>query len=44
LPAEYTTGASGKQDWQGLDEISNGMKADFSHPIPASPVFRRDLL
>jgi len=27
-----------------LDEISNGMKADFSHPIPASPVFRRDLL
>jgi hypothetical protein len=43
LLAEYSPGAYGKQDWQGLDGISGGMKADFSHPIPASPVFRPDL-
>jgi hypothetical protein len=37
---KFTADCYGKQDWQGLDEISAGMKADFSHPILASPVSR----
>jgi hypothetical protein len=35
---KFTADCYGKQDWQRLDEISAGMRADFSHPIPASPV------
>jgi hypothetical protein len=43
LLRDIGAGASRKQDRQGLDEISPGMKTDFSHPIPAGPVFGSDL-
>jgi hypothetical protein len=36
---KFTADCYGKQDWQGFDAISAGMKADFTHPIPAGPVF-----
>jgi hypothetical protein len=41
---QNTPPARAGNDWQGLDEISDGMKAGFSPPIPASSGFRRDLL